>query len=85
MVNTITFAGLLYVLIVVRTAVRAACVAFIIAVGPARVYAGAHWPSDVLGGYLIGAVLLVVIVRFYRTRVSGGGEVGRVVEYRGDG
>ncbi|MSQ61666.1 MAG: phosphatase PAP2 family protein [Dehalococcoidia bacterium] len=82
MVNTITFAGLLYVLIVVRTAVRAA---FIIAVGPARVYAGAHWPSDVLGGYLIGAVLLVVIVRFYRTRVSGGGEVGRVVEYRGDG
>ncbi len=77
--NTTMFAGLLYVLIAdmappgaVRTAVRAACIAFIIAVGPARVYAGAHWPSDVLGGYCIGAVLLVLMVRFYRIRVRGG-------------
>jgi undecaprenyl-diphosphatase len=35
-------------------------------VGPARIYRGAHWASDVLGGYLLGAALLLGNISLYR-------------------
>ena len=38
----------------------------ILTIGIARVYDGAHWPSDVLGGYLIGAIWLGLTVRIYQ-------------------
>jgi undecaprenyl-diphosphatase len=38
----------------------------ILTIGIARVYDGAHWPSDVLGGYLIGAIWLGLTIRIYR-------------------
>lgn len=43
--------------------VPAACVMFI---GPARIYLGDHWASDVLGGYLFGGGWLSLSLYLYR-------------------
>ena len=37
----------------------------IVAVGPARIYGQAHWPSDVAAGYLLGALWLLVIIPLF--------------------
>jgi undecaprenyl-diphosphatase len=39
----------------------------ILLVGISRVYLGVHWPSDVLGGYLVGGVCLAGVVWLYET------------------
>ena len=39
-------------------------------VGPSRIYAGEHWPSDVLGGYLLGSLWLWLTVRLYRRAIG---------------
>lgn len=38
----------------------------ILTIGVARVQAGAHWPSDVLGGYLLGGIWLALTIALYR-------------------
>ncbi len=43
-------------------------VAMILLVGASRVYLGAHWPSDVLGGYVAGSVCLVLLIWVERRR-----------------
>jgi membrane-associated phospholipid phosphatase len=46
----------------IRSATRAACVIIILLTGPSRLWFGAHWPSDILGAYALGGVMLGVIV-----------------------
>ncbi len=45
-----------------RHLVVAAAAAAIAVTGFGRIYTGAHWPSDVLGGYLWGALLLLLVL-----------------------
>lgn len=49
-----------------RIAIQAGCVWMIVVVGIERVYAGAHWPSDVIGGYLFGAIIVIGMVILHR-------------------
>ncbi len=48
-----------------RTALLVISAAFVVLIGPSRIYLGAHWASDVLGAYLIGGVLLGLAVAVY--------------------
>ena len=49
-----------------RLLVVAAAAGAIVVTGFGRIYTGAHWPSDVLGGYLWGTLLLTVVLCGYR-------------------
>jgi len=51
-----------------RTTLLVLLAAVILLMGPARVYAGEHWPSDVLGAYLIAIAWLAVPISFYQWR-----------------
>lgn len=46
----------------VRLPVQAVCVAIIVLAGCERVYVGHHWPSDVLGGYYVAALILGLFI-----------------------
>lgn len=45
---------------------RTACLAMIILTGISRVYLGAHWPSDVLGGFLFGGIVLTLVISLHQ-------------------
>ena len=49
-----------------RRAVQAICVALIIGAGMERIYVGHHWPSDVVGGYWHGALIVSAAIAIHR-------------------
>jgi undecaprenyl-diphosphatase len=49
-----------------RMIVITVCLALIVLIGPSRVFLGAHWASDVVGGYLIGTIWLILLILAYR-------------------
>ena len=48
-----------------RNCALVSCAFLVLLVGPSRVYLGEHWPTDVLGGYLVGALCLVPLIAGY--------------------
>ena len=48
-----------------RNALIATCVSLIALIGPSRIYLGAHWPSDVMAGYVYGGLWFGGLMAFY--------------------
>lgn len=55
----------------IRYLIWAAALVLMLATGFGRVYSGAHWPSDVLGGYLWAGVVALVLLGVARIATGG--------------
>jgi membrane-associated phospholipid phosphatase len=58
-----------------RVSAAALALVLVASIGATRVYLGAHYPSDVLAGWLVGAVIAVAALRLahaLRSRVEPG-------------
>lgn len=48
-----------------RNVLLTICTSLIILIGPSRIYLGAHWPSDVMAGYIYGGLWFGGLMAFY--------------------
>jgi membrane-associated phospholipid phosphatase len=48
-----------------RNTLIAFCISLIALIGPSRVYLGAHWPSDVMAGYIYGGLWFGGVMALY--------------------
>lgn len=48
-----------------RNTLIAICTSMILLVGPSRIYLGAHWPSDVMAGYIYGGLWFGGLMALY--------------------
>lgn len=60
------FSGVYISNAVLKRLAQAFAVAIILLTGVSRIYLGAHWPSDVLGGYLLGSIIVGLLVVFHK-------------------
>lgn len=77
--GAVMFYGLIFFLArrieqtVLRVAIQSLSVAIVASVGFARIWEGAHWPSDVLGAYAWGGLFLVALfVAYNRIETAAG-------------
>src|SRR5262249_40964376 len=63
-----------------RAAAWSAAALVVLIVGASRIYLGAHWLTDVLAGYALGASWVAIVVAVLLITSSGTGRVRRVWE-----
>lgn len=44
--------------------------AMVLLIGVSRIYLGEHWASDVIGGYILGSLTLLLTIKFYRWKTE---------------
>lgn len=48
--------------LILRRAIQVGIITAVVVMGASRVYLGAHWPSDVIGSYMLGVMALVGLI-----------------------